>query len=146
MKPLKKIVHCLFCEVSSIYQSMVELVFRVGISVFMLSHGWGKLSSFAEKSERFPDPLGVGSFLSLSLVVFSEFFCAILLIVGLFTRFASLSILITMLVAGFVIHGSDPFDEKELALLYAIGFLYFTVVGGNKYSVDQCIRKYLKLK
>ena len=139
-----RIKKCLFDKASQSYQDITELILRVVLGFFILTHGWGKLTSFPEKSEYFPDPLGIGSLLSLSLATFAEFFCAILLIIGLFTRFAALNIFITMLVAGFIFHFSDPFAKKELALLYATGFLYFLVMGGNRYSLDEWIRKKIK--
>ena len=139
---IKKIKSCLFHKVSTSYQDAADLMLRLVLGLFMLgSHGWEKFASFSEKSASFPDPLGLGSALSLGLATFAEFFCSILLILGLFTRFASFSILITMLVAGLIFHGADPFNEKEMALLYAAGFLYFTIVGGNRFSLDEWIRK-----
>ena len=139
---MKKIKKILFEKAPSFYQEGAELTLRIVAALFMLlSHGWGKLFSFSEKSEFFPDPLGIGSFASLSLATFSEFFCSILLIFGLFTRFAALNLLITMLVAGLIFHAADPFAKKELALLYALVFLYFTIVGGNRYSLDKWFRK-----
>ncbi len=138
---LKKIKQCLWERASSLYQEWAELVLRVVAGVFMLTHGYGKLSSFSEKADFFPDPLGIGSALSLGLATFAEFFCAVLLIVGLFTRFVALNILITMLVAGLIFHSADPFGKKELALLYAVIFLYFTVAGGNRLSLDHYLKK-----
>lgn len=135
---------CLFDKASQTYQNITELILRIVLGSFMLTHGWPKLASFSEKSEKFPDPLGVGSFLSLSLATFAEFFCSILLIIGLFTRFAAFNIFATMLVAGLIFHFSDPFAEKELALLYATCSFYFLVTGGNRYSVDEWIRKKIK--
>lgn len=134
-------VKCVFGHAKQQYRDWSELVLRVVASVFMFTHGWGKFSSFSEKADVFPDPIGLGSTLSLTLATFAEFFCALLLLVGLLTRFASLTLLITMSVAGFIFHFPDPFGKKELALLYAVIFLYFTVVGGNRYSVDECIRR-----
>ena len=138
---IKKVRKCLFSKLSTAYQARVELILRVTLGAFMLTHGWKKLCSFTEKSGVFPDPLGIGSFLSLSLATFSEFFCSILLILGLLTRFASFNLLITMLVAGLIFHFKDPFAQKELALLYAAGFLYFTLAGSGAYSLDQLFRK-----
>lgn len=138
---IKKFKSCLFGTVKNIYQEWAELILRLFLGIFMLTHGWAKLSSFSEKSEMFPDPLGIGSALSLSLATFAEFFCSILLILGLFTRFAAFNILATMTVAGLIFHYADPFSKKELALLYAVGFLYFTIAGGNRYSLDHWIRK-----
>ena len=122
-------------------QGYTELVLRIVAGVFILSHGFGKVNAFPELFFSFPDPLGIGSGLSLSLAVFAEFICALFFIVGLFTRFAALNLLITMLVAGLIFHALDPFAKKELALLYAVVFFYFTVVGGNTYSLDYWIRK-----
>ena len=124
-----------------LYQEYAELGLRLVAGGFMLTHGYSKISSFSEKSGFFPDPLGIGSALSLGLATFAEFFCAILLIVGLLTRFASINILFTMLVAGLIFHSADPFNKKELALLYALVFCYFVVVGGNRLSLDHLIRK-----
>lgn len=135
---------CLFDKASQSYQDIMELILRIILGSFMLTHGWSKLASFSEKSEHFPDPLGIGSVLSLSLATFAEFFCSLLLIIGLFTRFAAFNIFATMIVAGLIFHFSDPFVKKELALLYSTGFLYFMVVGGNRYSLDEWIRKKLK--
>lgn len=134
-------VKCVLGHVKQKYRDLAELVLRVIASVFIFTHGWEKLSGFSEKVDFFPDPLGLGSTLSLGLATFAEFFCALLLLVGLLTRFASLSLLITMSVAGLIFHFPDPFAKKELALLYAVVFLYFTVVGGNRYSVDECLRR-----
>lgn len=136
---IKKVKACLFGKTSALYQEIAELILRLVLGSFMLTHGCKKFFSFSEKSEMFPDPLGIGSFLSLSLATFAEFFCSILVILGLFTRFASLNILITMLTAGLIFHCSDPFSKKEMALLYAVGFLYFTIVGSNRYSLDHLL-------
>jgi putative oxidoreductase len=113
------------------------LILRLFTGGMMLyAHGWGKLMTFSDKSGKFPDPLGVGSAASLSLVVFAEVFCAAAIILGLFTRLAAIPLLVTMLVAAFVIHGADPFQKKEFALLYAAPFLAFIFTGAGAYSVD----------
>jgi putative oxidoreductase len=117
------------------------LVTRVLAGAFMLTHGWGKLVHFAERSAGFPDPLGVGSAASLGLTVFAEFFCAILVILGLATRFAAIPLLITMLVAAFVIHGSDPWSDKEFPLLYAAIWLGQLFAGPGRFSLDRLLAR-----
>ena len=117
---------------------------RVGLALTMLfSHGWGKLMGFSHMAPRFPDPLGLGSALSLFLVTGAEFFGSILLALGLFSRWASFSLLFTMLVVIFIFHWPDPFKEKELAVLYAFCFFLFTAAGGGKYSLDSLLKKKL---
>jgi putative oxidoreductase len=118
------------------------LILRLGIGGFMLfAHGWGKLVGFGELSGTFPDPIGLGSTLSLTLAVFAEVLCALLIIVGLGTRFAAIPLLITMLVAAFVVHANDPWNKKEFALLYAIPLLTLIVSGGGRYAVERLIRR-----
>lgn len=115
------------------------LVLRVGVGALMLPHGWGKLMNFSNMKDSFPDPIGLGSTISLTGAVFAEVFCAIAIIIGLFTRFACIPLLVTMLVAAFIIHGSDPWSKKEFALLYAIPFLSLIFTGSGSYSVDRFI-------
>lgn len=113
---------------------LILRLFTGGMMLF--AHGWGKLQGFSKISGKFPDPLGVGSTASLGLVVFAEVFCAAAIILGLFTRLAAIPLLITMLVAAFLIHGADPFQKKEFALLYAAPFLAFIFTGAGAYSID----------
>ena len=94
------------------------LFLRLFIGGMMLSHGWTKLATFSVLSATFPDPLGVGSTLSLLLILFAEVGCSCLLIFGLMTRLAALPLMFGMLMAFFVIHGADPFAVRELPLLY----------------------------
>ena len=125
--------------------SLGLLALRVIPTSLMLPHGWGKLAGFADYAGKFPDPIGLGSSTSLVLAIFAELVCALLLIVGLGTRVAAIPLLITMLVAAFVVHGGDPFAKKELALLYAATFLPLLFTGAGEYSIDAkltCARGY----
>lgn len=104
-------------------------------------HGWGKLMAFSEKAASFPDPLGIGSELSMTATVATEVFAAILVVVGLGTRFAAGSLVFTMCVAAFIVHGADPFGDKEMALLYTVIFLVITITGAGKFSADTKIKE-----
>ena len=117
------------------------LVLRLGLAGSLIfAHGWGKLIDFADKATRFPDPLGIGSTASLGLVTFAEVFCAIALIIGLMSRLATLPLIATFLVAFFMVHGADPFREKELALVYLIAFGALLATGPGRFSLDGLIR------
>ncbi len=117
------------------------LILRLGVGLMMLmAHGWGKLVGFGDLASRFPDPLGVGSTTSLILAVFAEVICSLLLIVGLGTRFAAVPLLITMLVAAFVVHADDPWGKQEFALLYAIPFLTLIFTGGGRFALDTVVK------
>ena len=104
-------------------------------------HGWGKLTSYSSLAGKFPDPLGVGSGVSLGFAVFAETACAGLLVLGLFTRLAAFFGAMVMGVAFWVIHGhqlSGP-QSGELALCYFVGYAALFVAGGGRLSVDAAI-------
>jgi putative oxidoreductase len=117
------------------------LFFRAAAGGLMLFHGLPKLVGFAERKDSFADPIGLGTTLSLTLTIGAEFFCSILLILGLFTRFALVPLMFTMSVIIFVVHGDDPWKEKELPLTYLLSFIGIFLTGPGKYSADTLLRK-----
>jgi len=119
--------------------SIALLVLRASFGLMMLSHGWPKLINFGSKAATFSDPLHIGSQLSLGMVVFAEFFCSILVVIGLGTRWATFPIMVTMAVASFVIHGKDPFSDRELSMLYLSAFTVIMILGSGSYSFDKAI-------
>lgn len=122
--------------------SIAVLILRVASGALMLTHGWGKMINlFSGGPIQFGDPIGIGPTASLILTVFAEVACAFFLIFGLFTRFAAIPLAITMFVAAFVIHASDPIGRKELALLYLAIFIALAILGGGKYSLDSVRKK-----
>ena len=79
------------------------LLLRLGVGAMMLVHGIPKLGMLISGNwAAFQDPLGIGNFLSLLLCVGAEFGCSILIFLGLFTRLASLLLIINMCVALFL--------------------------------------------
>lgn len=123
------------------FKSLGLLILRVGFAgTIAFRHGLPKLMAFSYKMNTFPDPIGIGSTASLSLVVFAEFLCAILVLVGIFTRYSVAPLIITMAVAFFVIHGADPFAKKELAFLFLVGFSAIFAAGPGRFSADTIIR------
>ena len=119
------------------------LLLRISVGFMMLySHGWGKLLKFfGDDPITFADPIGLGAITSLILTVFAEFFCSILLMLGFGTRLASIPLIITMLVAIFIIHWDDPFGKKEFGLLYLVPYIIIFLMGAGRYSLDALIFK-----
>jgi putative oxidoreductase len=116
------------------------LILRVAIGAFMLVHGYQKLQWVLAGGElQFADPIGLGVPASLYLAVFAEFFCSILVILGLATRLATIPLIILMLVAVFIVHGPDGFDKKEHGLHFLVVYLFLLVTGPGKYSIDRFI-------
>jgi len=122
--------------------SLALLLIRLTAGTFMLSHGMGKFwKLFGDEPIAFADPIGVGVTASLALTVFAEVLCSLFLILGIATRLSAIPLLITMLVAAFIIHSDDPFGKKELALLYGVAYLVLLIAGAGKYSIDNFISK-----
>lgn len=118
------------------------LILRVGIAVLMLVHGLPKQTMLLSGGPiQFPPVLGLTPELSLGLAVFAEVFCSILVLVGFGTRLAVIPLIITMLVAVFLIHGADPFANKELGLHYILGYVLLLITGSGRYSVDKLIQR-----
>jgi len=115
------------------------LVLRVWFGLTLVTlHGWSKFAGFAERSQRFADPFGIGPTASLGLAVFAEVVCALLLVVGLFTRFAALACAITMATAFFAAHGGRLTGQGngELAFMFLGGFVVLLLAGGGRFSLD----------
>ena len=112
-------------------------VYMGGMMLFV--HGWPKMMNFSQYSEQFFDFMGLGAEVSLSLAIFAEVICAGLVAVGLFTRFATVPLMITMLVAAFIVHGNDPFSKQEFALMYFAGYFAIFLSGSGKYSIQNLL-------
>ncbi|MDH6313398.1 putative oxidoreductase [Parabacteroides sp. PFB2-10] len=121
--------------------SLFLLVFRILFGVLLMTHGIQKWMNFSELSQVFPDPLGVGSPVSLGLAIFGEVACSIAFILGAFYRLAVIPMLFTMMIAFFVIHGGDPFAAKELAFVYMIVYVILFMAGPGRYALDRVIAK-----
>lgn len=118
------------------------LFMRASLGLMMcINHGLPKLGKFGADPVQFADPLGLGALPSLVLAVGAEVVCALLVVVGLGTRLVSVPLVITMLVAAFIVHGDDPFQKKEFALVYAIPFLALVLTGPGRFSLDALLMR-----
>ena len=111
-------------------------ILRLGLSLMMLTHGWGKFNRLFADEIKFGDPIGLGSTLSIYLIVLAEFIAPILIILGFKTRWMAFFPAFAMGVAAFVAHGDDPFARKEKALLYLCGYLAVLLCGPGRYALD----------
>jgi putative oxidoreductase len=116
------------------------LLLRLVAGVLMLQHGYGKLTNFDATAHDMINFMGIGQQASTVLVIFSEFFCSALLIIGLFTRFACIPLIITMVVAMWKVHHNDYLHEDAVSL-YIAAYVTLLLVGPGKISVDSMIGK-----
>lgn len=125
--------------IGSLYTDFGILLLRLSFGLLFTWHGYEKLVSFNEVVNYFPNPLGLGAELSVSLVVFAECFCGIFISLGLFTRLVVVPPFITMFVAFFIIHTKDDFSVKELAFVLLLLSIIIFILGSGKYSLDQLL-------
>lgn len=125
------------------------LLFRLSIGLMLsLGHGWTKLPP--EGIERFAGNLAklnipVPTF-SAWMAMLAEFAGGLLVALGLLTRPAAALIAITMVVAVFTAHSSDPIvsqggPSKEMALLYLTAAVLLLFTGSGRYGVDPMLRQ-----
>ena len=136
-KSMKKFIAWLVPPLYSVRSDFSVLLLRVIFGSLMLVHGWGKFHMMLSGDIQFADPIGLGETPSLYLSVFAELFCAGFVMIGLCTRLACIPLMITMLVAIFIVHGSDPLEKKELAILYLAAFYVIYLLGPGRLSLDQ---------
>jgi len=128
---------------NAIYSHLGMLVLRLNAGFFMLvNHGWPKFEKALAGGEiKFYDFLGIGPKLSLYLAIGGEFIASLLIILGLYTRLASLPAAFTMFIAGLVVHANDGLHKMETALLFFFMFTAIGLLGPGKFSLDYLIRK-----
>src|ERR1700712_5270233 len=102
---------------------LAMLLLRAGAGALIIPHGYDKLIHFAEKKNSFINFMGIGSPLSLSLVVFAECFCGMFVVLGLFTRLAAIPLIIDMGVALVKVNHANIFGKGAEATMFLVCFL-----------------------
>ena len=118
-----------------------------GATLF-LRHGWEKQPAhWAQFMAHFPNPIGIGSHPSFFIAFFADFVCAILLVIGLGTRWAALFCFANILVAWAFVHhfaffGKGPgSDHGELIVLYLGALLTLLIAGPGAACLDRIIAR-----
>ena len=113
------------------------LAFRVLVSLSMINtHGIKKLLYFEETVANIPDPFGLGGALSTYIALLANIICPVLIIAGLFTRFAALQILSVTIMGFLVVHFNDPWAVKDVPLMYSLAYLLILYLGPGRLSLD----------
>lgn len=101
------------------------------------NHGFVKLMKFTDLSATFYDPFGMGSMISLVLILLAEVVCAVLVLLGIWTRLATIPLIIGMAVAAFMANGDQPFAKQELPFMYLMAFVVIFFIGSGRYSLGR---------
>jgi len=121
------------------------LIIRLLFGILLIyGHGFGKVATILGGDEiQFMDPIGIGATLSFYLAALAESICALLIILGLYTRIASIILLINFAVI-FIFHAfmvGDGFSILELRYFYLFTILALFFSGPGKYSLDHKLMK-----
>lgn len=119
------------------------LLLRVWLGLSMAGlHGWGKVDRLSADPIQFADPFGLGPGVSLALATCAELVAALLVALGLATRWAALAVVGTMGVAFVAAHGAALSGERsgELAFIYIAGFAAIVIAGPGRFSVDAHVK------
>ena len=118
------------------------LAFRAIVGVMIVHNGFDKISDIQGFSTAYVEVIGLPFPIFFSyLAALTELIASPLLVLGLFTRPAALGLLSTMVVAIYhhVLVAGLSIPYLELSAVYASCFLFFTVNGPGRFSIDQLI-------
>jgi putative oxidoreductase len=106
-----------------------------GVLMLLLVHGLPKLFNFEHELGLIEDPFGLGARLTLSLAIFAEVFCPILIALGLLTRLATLPVLFLLVVSVIWVHPEWSLAEGQFAWLLLIIFSTILVGGSGRLAL-----------
>ncbi|SHG71889.1 DoxX family protein [Flagellimonas flava] len=112
---------------------LLRLIFG---GTLLLNYGLPTFSDMVNGNFEYADPLGIGMGISKVMVVLGQFFCASLVLLGWRLRWACFPLVFIFLVAFFLQHHGDPFEYKELSLLYLGAFISLVFLGPGKLSIS----------
>lgn len=119
-------------------QPLALLVLRLALGAVMVGHGYQKVNGHVHEFGGFLSSMHIASWLAY-VVAATEFFGGMLVLVGLFTRFAAFAICIDMLVAILKVHlphgllGTGGYEFPLALAAIAFSLIFF---GAGPIAVD----------
>lgn len=149
MSKVLSCVRCGFCGFDKVGAYLGPLGLRLLLAWEFWEAGLEKYQGenwFADIAEKFPFPFNIIPLdVSWALVTWVEILGAIALVLGLATRFVSLSLMILTVVAIVSVHAGNGYTISEggwkLPLMYLVMFLPLLLSGPGKLSLDHWIVK-----
>lgn len=137
MKIVHSVLHKLYCP------DTAKLFIRIALGIVFINSGWMKIQNIEFVIQGFSS-IGIPVWLTY-IVSYGEFIAGILVIAGLFARYAAVFISIVMLVATFKVHLPNGFSIAnggyEYTLVLLLLALSILMQGGGKYSIARVLFK-----
>lgn len=131
--------------------NLAGTILRIALAIVILPHGYQKITDFSNILNALETHYGLPTFIGL-LVIIIEFFGAILLLLGAFTRVSAALLGIVLLGAGyyhldqgFFINwfGTQTGEGYQFHLLYVLVAVASVIAGGGKFSLDKTLQNKL---
>lgn len=99
---------------------------------------WERMLEFRDFLAQFKFPVPL---VSAVVSVYAQFICAVLYLLGLFTRPAAVVMIFNFVVALLMVHLGDPYPPAALAFAMLSGSLFLLFYGPGKASVDDWLSR-----
>ena len=119
------------------------LILRIAIGTMLIHHGYEKTADINNFADAFVRPIGIPfPILASYIAAYSEIYGSWLLIAGLFTPLAALSIVGTIGVAIYhaIVTAGFNIYLLELLVLYMGGALCILLLGAGNFSLDKTLQ------
>ena len=126
-------------------KSLGLLILRLSIGTMLIHHGYEKTADINNFADAFVRPIGIPfPIIASYIAAYSEIYGSWLVIAGLFTRFAALSIVGTIGVAIYhaIVTAGFNIYLLELLILYMGGALCILCYGRGDFAIDRLLRKF----
>jgi putative oxidoreductase len=112
-----------------------------GAFLLLYVHGLPKLLQYSSQVQNIEDPFHMGKGITLSLAIFAEVLCPLMVAVGYFARLACLPILFLLLVAMLCVHSDWGIAQGQVGWLLFTIFASIFVAGPGKYSFQWSLKQ-----
>lgn len=143
---MKKLIKLLLSsDLGSPLYNFALLFFRVAIAAQLLVvHGLKKIGVGVDTAEVIPNPLGFPESFNNFVAILANTYLPVLVIAGFCTRLAALPALCVTLTGYFIVHANDPLSVSDVPFMYSVSLFFIILLGGGKYSIDNCISQKLQ--
>ncbi|MBO5234256.1 MAG: DoxX family protein [Alistipes sp.] len=115
---------------------IANLYLRLFIGGVVLLHNIGKMQTYNEIIDTFPSLLFDSPTLTFAVFTIAEVAFAMMIMCGLWIRFASFLMALGMFLSIFVVVPTSGMTAGTLQFIYMGIYIFFVIAGGGRYALD----------